>query len=343
MLKHMIISLVSMFLAALIVPLVGAHNMYVYTVCTTILIWIILGQAWNLLGGFTGQVSFGHAMFLGIGAYSSMIFINQWNLDMFLSMMLAALLAGLFSLPLGKLIFRLRGPYLGLGTLALAEILLIIARNWKSVTNGGEGIMLEADATFLGMSVTDKQEYFYLGLGITVLVCLFIASLIKTKTGYSFIAVRENEEAAEAMGINAARYKSLSLFLSATITGLGGSFYGLFNKFIDPEMVLSVHISAEMIFVTVIGGIGTVAGPIIGSALLISLQEYLKGIPALQTYPSLYLVVYGLMIMMVIVYLPGGIVEGVTKLLKRLKQRRGKQHEHAEDRTSNETVWRSDR
>ncbi|ALS25191.1 MULTISPECIES: branched-chain amino acid ABC transporter permease [Paenibacillus] len=330
--KTAVIALVSALAIGLIVPFIGAQNAYFYTVCSYILVWIILGQAWNLLGGFTGQISFGHAMFLGIGAYASMIFMNELNMDMFLSMALSALLAGLFSLPLGKLIFRLRGPYLGLGTLAMAEILLIIARNWKSVTNGGEGIMLESGGTFLGISVSDKQEYFFLGLALTVLVCLFISYLMKTKTGYSLIAIRENEDAAESMGIHAARYKSLSLFLSAAITGLGGSYYGLFNKFIDPEMAFTVHLSAEMIFVTVIGGIGTIAGPIIGSTLLIGLQEYLKGIPALQTYPSLYLVIYGLMIMAVIVYLPGGMVDGIKKWMTRMKKRRGEPHELTENR-----------
>lgn len=302
------------------IPLVA--DLHIYSIATTVLIWIMLGHAWNLLGGFTGQVSFGHATFLGIGAYTSMILINTMNLDLGVSLLIGGLFAGLFSIPIGLLIFRLHGPYLGLGTLALAEIMLIIARNWKSVTNGGEGLMLASDPSFLGISISTKQELFFLALVLVILITLFSSFLMKTKTGYSFIAIRENQDAAEAMGVNVARYKSMALFTSAFFTGVGGAFYGAYNKFLDPEMTFTVHMSSEMIFVTVIGGIGTIAGPIIGSTLLITLQEWLKGLPSLQTYPSLYLVIYGLLIMLVIVYLPGGIVEGIKRLVQRVKSRR---------------------
>ena len=311
--KPLIYALILPLALGIFIPMVA--DLHMYSIVITVLIWMMLGQSWNLLGGYTGQVSFGHAMFLGVGAYSAMLIVNAINLDMFASLLIAGLVAGLLSLPIGYLIFRLNGPYFALGTLAFAEIIHIVARNLKGVTNGGEGIMLSSKPTFLGVQIVTKIEYFYLALLLAVVITLFCAYLTKTKSGYSFIAIRENQEAAEAMGMNSTFVKSKALFISAFLAGVAGGFYGLYNKFIDPEMTLSVHMSVEMIFVTVIGGIGTIAGPVIGAAVLISLQEYLKGLSFLQSFPSLYLIVYGLVIMCVSVYLPGGRVEGIRTLL----------------------------
>lgn len=297
---------------AVVVPLVA--DIHIYSVVITVLIWIMFGHSWNLLGGYTGQVSFGHAMFLGIGAYTSMLIVNAFNLDMAVSLLLSGLLAGLVSLVVGFLIFRLKGPYFALGTLAFAEIIHIVGRNMKGVTNGGEGIMLMSRPTFFGVQIFTKAEYFYLALLLAALVTVFVAFLMRSKTGYSFIAVREDQDAAEAMGMNSTVIKSKALFISAFIAGLAGGFYGLYNKFIDPDMTMTVHMSVEMIFVTVIGGIGTIVGPVIGATVLISMQEYLKSLEFLQAFPSLYLIVYGLLIMLVIVYLPGGLVEGLQRI-----------------------------
>lgn len=306
------ITLIITALLALAVPMVA--NLHTYSIVITILIWIMFGHSWNLLGGYTGQISFGHAMFLGVGAYTSMLIVNTLNLDMAITLLLGGLLAGLLSLAIGFLIFRLKGPYFALGTLAFAEIIHIVARNMKSVTNGGEGLMLMKRPTFFGIQIVNKTEYFFVALLLAALVTLFVAYLMRSKTGYTFVAVRENQDSAEAMGMNSTLVKSKALFISAFLAGLAGGFYGLYNKFIDPEMTMTVHMSAEMIFVTVIGGIGTIAGPVIGSAVLITLQEYLKNLDALQAFPSLYLIVYGLLIMLVIVYLPGGLVEGFKKI-----------------------------
>lgn len=310
--KPLILTVILAALVALLVPL--AADIHIYSIAITVLIWIMFGQSWNLLGGFTGQISFGHAMFLGIGAYTSMLIVNSVNLDMAVTLLLGGLLAGVVSLIVGFLIFRLKGPYFALGTLAFAEIIHIVARNWKELTNGGEGILLAKRPTFLGFQIFSKADYFYLAVFLAAVVCLFCYYLTRTKTGYSFIAIREDQESAEAMGLNSTIVKSKALFISAFLAGVAGGFYGLYNKFIDPEMTFAVHMSAEMIFVTVIGGMGTIAGPVLGSAILISLQEYLKGISFLQAYSSLYLIVYGLLIMLVIVYLPGGLVEGMKRI-----------------------------
>lgn len=304
--------LISAIIAAIVVPLFA--TIHIYSVVITVLIWIMFGHSWNLLGGYTGQISFGHAMFLGVGAYSAMLIVNAFNLDMGVLLILSGALAGILSLIVGFLLFRLKGPYFALGTLAFAEIIHIVGRNLKSVTNGGEGLMLMSRPTFFGFQVFSKQEYFYVALVLVVIVSLLMVLLTRSKLGYCLIAIREDQDAAEAMGINSTVVKSKALFLSAFIAGLTGGFYGLYNKFIDPDMTMSVHMSVEMIFVTVIGGIGTIVGPIIGSTLLISLQEFLKSLDFLQAFPSLYLIIYGLLIMMVIVYLPGGLAESFQRI-----------------------------
>ena len=312
-------TLIIAIVAAIAVPYFA--NIHIYSIAITVLIWMMFGHSWNLLGGYTGQISFGHAMFLGIGAYTSMIIVNAFNLDMAVSLLLSGLLAGIVSLVVGFLIFRLKGPYFALGTLAFAEIIHIVGRNMKGVTNGGEGMMLMSRPTFLGIQIFTKEEYFYLALILAVLITLFVAFLMRSKLGYSFIAIREDQDAAEAMGMNSTVIKSKALFISAFIAGLTGGFYGLYNKFIDPDMTMSVHMSVEMIFVTVLGGIGTILGPIIGSTVLISMQEYLKSVEILQAFPSLYLIVYGLLIMIVIVYLPGGLVEGLQRIRSAVRRR----------------------
>jgi branched-chain amino acid transport system permease protein len=308
--------------AALALAVPPFADLYVYSILITVLIWIIFGQAWNLLGGFTGQISFGHAMFLGVGAYTAMIAVNLFHWDMAAALLLGGLLAGLLSVPIGLLIFRLSGPYFALSTLAFAEIIHIVARNWKSVTNGGEGMMLAAPATLFGWRVASKEEYFFVALALVALTVLCCHYLMRSKTGHTFLAVRENQDAAEAMGINTTAAKSQALFVSAFLAGVGGGFYGLYNKFIDPAMTLAVHMSAEMIFVTLLGGIGTITGPVIGAVLLVGMHEGLKDFQLLRAFPSLYLIVYGLLIMIVIVRLPGGVAEGLALLRERLRRAR---------------------
>lgn len=326
--RAVLYTLGAVILVGAIIPIFA--DIHIYSVVTTVLIWIMFGHAWNILGGFTGQISFGHAMFLAIGAYSAMIITNHLQLDMFLTLILGGLFAGLFSLPIGLLIFRLRGPYFGLGTLAIAEIIHIVGRNWKSVTNGGEGMMLLSVPKFLGIQISSKDEYFYLALILTAAVSLFCYFLMKSKTGYMFIAVRESQESAEAIGINTTLVKSKAFFISAFLAGFTGAFYGLYNKFIDPDMTLTVSMSVEIIFVTVLGGIGTILGPVIGASILITLQEWLKDMDVLQAFPSLYLLIYGLVIMFVIVYLPGGIVDGINQLKERLSKRRRRDIEYTQ-------------
>ncbi len=163
--KTAVIALVSALAIGLIVPFIGAQNAYFYTVCSYILVWIILGQAWNLLGGFTGQISFGHAMFLGIGL--TLHDFHERAQHGYVSEHGALRPAGRTVLPpSGQTDIPAAGTLSRFRNLAMAEILLIIARNWKSVTNGGEGIMLESGGTFLGISVSDKQEYFFSRLGV---------------------------------------------------------------------------------------------------------------------------------------------------------------------------------
>lgn len=312
--RFLTISTLLAVLFAIFVPIIADGNIYVYSVFTIIFVNVMFGQAWNILGGFAGQISFGHAMFFGIGAYVGMIIVMNTELDMFVALIVGGLVSGLFSLGVGALIFRLTGPYFGLSTLAIAEMVRIVAMNWKSVTNGGEGIMMTKKLEFLGAQVSTKQEYFFLALGLAFIVTLFCYFLTRSKVGYGFIAIRENQDAAEAMGLNTNLYKAYALFSSAFLAGLTGAFFGFYNKFLDPHMVFEVHTSVSMIFVTVIGGIGTVIGPFIGAFVVVGLEEGLKGMDILRSFPSLYLIIYGALIMAVILYLPGGLVDGFKRI-----------------------------
>ena len=287
-----------------------------------IFLGVIYGQSWNLLGGFTGQISFGHALFFGIGSYGTMRFLTSEKLldfgglfghqiDPIIAIIFGAIITMLVTLLLGMIIFRLKGPYLGLGTLALAEIGFVIAMNWKSVTNGGEGILL-LDTFSLGpFELAGKTSFYYLVMFIAIFSIWLVSKIMKSKFGYYLLAIREDDDAAEAIGVPTQKYKTYSLTVSAFLASLAGGFHALYVGFVSPEGAFSVHLSVEMIFITIVGGVGTIFGPVAGAVVLTVLGELFK-----SYFDNAYLVVYGLLLIFVILYMPEGIYGYIKKLFK---------------------------
>jgi branched-chain amino acid transport system permease protein len=282
------------------------NNPYILHMMIMVFIWVCLGQSWNLLGGFTGQVSFGHATFYGVGAYSAGLLAFHYDASTWYGMILGPLMAMVFAVPIGLICFRLRGACFALALLALAEVLRLVATNWISFTNGSVGILI---VPFLG-----KIPYYYMALALAAGSFYIIYRLVHSKWGFYFVAIREDQEAAESMGIDTTKYKLISLLISAFFTGLAGASYMNYLAFIDPHVVFSlVDVSIMMILVVMLGGAGTLYGPAIGAVIMVVLSEVFRAYIGHAN-----LLVWGLLIIFIIVFLPDGVVE-IRGYLKRRK------------------------
>jgi branched-chain amino acid transport system permease protein len=271
-----------------------------------VLMWTVLGASWNILGGFTGQVSFGHATFLGAGAYTTMILFLKLGIAPWYGIPIGGLVAALIALPIGFICFRLRGPYFALSTLAVAEIIRLIALNWESFTNGPVGLLITTlpDVTLQGRSIDweNKVPFYYIVAVIALAAILATYLMSRTRLGAYSLAIREDIDSAEAVGINTVLTRVTALSLSAFFAGVAGGFYAMYFRYIDPDAVFSIALSVEMVFIAVVGGLTTVAGPLIGAIVLVSFGETFR-----QIFLVGHLIFYGLMMMIVIRYLPDGI------------------------------------
>ena len=286
-----------------LVPLVQ-RNPYILHMMIMVLIWITLGQSWNLLGGYTGQVSFGHATFYGLGAYGAGLLYFHKEISTWYGMILGPIVAMIFAVPIGLICFRLRGAYFALAMLALAEVLRLVATNWISFTNGSVGILI--------VPVVSKVLYYYMALALAAISFYVIYRVLHSKWGFYFIAIREDQDAAESMGINTTQYKLISLLISAFFTGLAGAFYMNYMAFIDPHVVFSlVDISIMMILVVMLGGAGTLYGPAIGAVIMVLLSEVFRAY-----FGHANLLILGILIILIIVFIPDGVVE-IRRFLRR--------------------------
>ena len=287
-----------------IYPLLVSNRFFLH-LSIMVLLYALLGMSWNLLGGYTGQISFGHAAFFGTGAYTSTILLLRFGISPWLGMFAGAVLALLLSLPLGWLTFRLRGPYFALSTLAFAEIVRVIVFNWDALTGGGDGLNILSD---LGGIV----RFYYIILALAIAAFLVIRAFVRSRWGYFLNAIREDEDAAEALGVPATRMKVIALVVSAFFVALGGSFFASYQLYINPDLVYESQISIQMIVVTIVGGIGTLEGPAVGALIIVPLSEYFRSLS-----PVANPLIYGLFIVVFMLFLPEGIVSAVRRLLTR--------------------------
>ncbi|MEI8355073.1 MAG: branched-chain amino acid ABC transporter permease, partial [Deltaproteobacteria bacterium] len=242
-----------------------------YTLHMMILIFlsIILGESWNILGGYTGQYSVGHAAYFGTGAYTTMMLMQYAQVPPWLGVWVGVAVAIIVALAIGSICFRLRGPYFVLASIAAAEIIRLTALNVKSFTNGAEGI-LATDIPPLKLGailITDfssKLPFYYTGLILVLLTILMTWLVQHSKLGYCLQAIREDQDAAHSLGINLTLHKNIALIISAAFTSTAGSFYAVYIGFIDPTSVLSLDMSVQIVLICIIGGIGTIFGPVAG-------------------------------------------------------------------------------
>jgi branched-chain amino acid transport system permease protein len=271
-----------------------------------VLMWTVLGAAWNILGGFAGQVSFGHATFLGVGAYTTMILYLQLGIAPWFGIIAGGVGAALIALPIGFICFRLRGPYFALSTLAVAEIVRLVALNWESLTAGPVGLLITTlpKVSLMGSPVNweSKTPFYYIAVVIALAAVLATAVMSRTRMGAYLLAIREDIDSAEAIGINTVQVRVAALSLSAFLAGVAGGFYAMYLRYIDPDAVFAISLSVEMVFIAVVGGLNTVFGPLIGAIFLVTLGETFR-----EHFLVGHLIFYGVFMMIAIRYMPEGI------------------------------------
>ena len=301
--SHIAIALVG-FALALAVPLFITQD-YVLQVFFRVALFAALGLAWNLVGGYTGQLSLGHAAYFGVGAYGLAI-LSRHGVNMWIASVIAVVLAVFCAVIIGSSAFRLRGPYFALATIAFAEVMRLTAKNLDQLTGGDVGI--EVPLLF----PRNSSAWFYIaGVLLTGLALVLTVWISKSKFGYYLMAIREDQDTAASVGVNTARTKLYALLISAALTAIGGILYGSLFLYIVPDQVLPIEISIEIAIVAMLGGAGTVIGPIVGSLVLESAAEVFKA-----QFKEAHLMVYGVLIVVVVLFLPEGIVGTITNRLR---------------------------
>jgi branched-chain amino acid transport system permease protein len=307
----------ALFAVAAVAPLVVRDNFFLDSL-VLILMWGALSAAWNVAGGYAGQVSIGHASFFGVGAYAAALMSTRFNQSPWIGMLAGVVVSIGAGFVIGYLSNRLKGPYFALSTIAFSQVLLILASRWRGFTSGSEGIPVpyRPGLWTLGLG---HFAWVYVALVVAVLYYLIEVWLERSRFGYQLAGVREDEDAAEALGIASRRLKVVAVTLSAALTSICGTLWAQYIGFVDPFYVFSVDLSIRFALNAIIGGLGTALGPFLGSLLITSLETALRAqFSGVKTgFTGIYLIIYGVVLILVVRFVP----EGLAGLAGRLRAR----------------------
>lgn len=327
--KHLVYLIVSAVLLML-APSVISSKFYI-DVLTLIFFTAYLGQSWNILGGYAGQFSFGGVMFFGTGAYASSILLTTFGIPPVIGIFAAIAAGAILGLIVGYMSFRsgLRGSYFALITLAFAELLRVLA-NSVEFTGGGVGLFLTYAPGLANLQFKTPVGFYYFALLLMFISIMIAIWLERSRFGAQLVAIRENEDAAEALGINTLKCKIIAIMIMGGMGGAAGTFYAQKYLYLDPPIAYSIHLSVEMLLVTIVGGMGTVFGPLIGAFVLHTVNEIARHF--IDT-PGLSLIVYGVILVLIISYLPNGLIGMFKKRLQRTDNvtLQKKQHKTGQD------------
>ena len=306
--------------AAIALPFV-VRDAYWVNLAVLALMAAQIGAAWNLVGGYAGQASLGHAAFFGLGAYTSTLLLVNFGWNPWLGMVAGGLVAAVLSAVFGWSCFRLKGHYFTMATIAVAEIVQIVFTNWEYAgTAVGLSIPMDKQGV-AAMVFSDKVSYYWLALGLLALTLLATWAVERSFLGFYFRAIKDEPDAARSIGIDIARYKQVALSLSAFFTAIGGSLYAQKELYIDPGSVLSTALSIKMALVSILGGVGTLFGPVLGSVVLTVIEE-LSRAGFGGSGRGTDTVIYAGLIVVVAVFYPSGIVGWFRERAARRQARR---------------------
>ena len=298
-------------LILIVLPLVVTSR-FAIDIFIRVLLFAFIGVAWNLIGGYAKQLSLGHAAYFGLGAYTSTILQIDFGISPWIGMLAGGVVAMLASLPIGALCFRLRGPYFAISTIATAQVFMLLFLKFRDFAWGAEGTTIpNLGNAPLMMQFEAKAAYYYIALGLLALGLAITYRVERSWMGYYLVAIGEDEDAAEAIGVNAMRIKRDIYMISAFLTALAGTFYVQYIYFIDPATAFNFNISVEAALVSIVGGVGTLWGPVIGTVLLEATSALLQSWLG-SAFGGVQLTVYSLILMAVILWRPTGLL-GVLK------------------------------
>ncbi|GEP56969.1 branched-chain amino acid ABC transporter permease [Reyranella soli] len=297
----------------LLLPLVIADRPFELRMATLVLLFATMGQGWNVLGGYGGQISIGHGLYFGLGAYTSAVLSVKFGVNPWLGLPLAILVPTLYAVAIGIPCFRLRGHYFVIATLVVAESMFQVFTVWDWV---GAAIGLELpvrpDGWLNFQFHRDKTPYYYLALGLLAVVTFGIWRMGQSRLGFLLRAVRDDEEALRSLGFSPQVYKSIAMAISAAILGAAGVFHTQYVLFVDPFSVLGLHLSVLVALFAILGGAGTLFGPILGAAILVPLSEYSR-VAFSGSGRNVDLLIYGFLIMVIAVYRPDGVIGWLSR------------------------------
>lgn len=311
--------------ALTLLPLTLDPQGYEIRILCIAMLFAALGQAWNIVGGLANQISLGHAAYFGLGAYTSTILLGSFGISPWLGGALGMMLAALFALLLSIPTVRLRGHYFALATLAAGEAMRVIANSWSSVTGGPVGISVPytRESSLWMMQFSTVLPNYYLFLVALVVVCAIFWKIQTGALGFRLRAIKENEQAAEVIGVDTYKAKLIASTVSAGITAFLGTLYAQFQFFFDPDTVFGVAtISVKMALIAILGGVGTLIGPLLGAAFIIPMEEFANSYFG-NSAAGLSQFAYGVILIVIILLNPRGLVALIGQIRSRLFSKGG--------------------
>lgn len=320
MVKHRIALIVLALLCAIALPIVFPDK-YVIRIATVSLLYVMITLSLNLMVGFLGQMSFGHAAFYGIGAYTAAILTVTCHVPFLVAFLAAGIVAGVFGLLLGLPVLKLKGYYFTIITMVFCEIIRVVELNWMSLTRGPLGIMAIPKPAIFGFIFGTPMRLYFFMLVLVILSTLVVHNLMNSRIGYAILAIRDDELAAEAMGIPVFRYKMVVFIISSMMVGLAGAFYAAYTSYIDPSSFAASQ-SNNMLVMVIFGGLGNTVGSFIGAIVLTVLPELLRG---MAQYRQL---IYGVLLVVLMMVKPQGLLGDIN--FKYIRQRMNQKKEETE-------------
>jgi branched-chain amino acid transport system permease protein len=296
-------------------------NEYYQNILNMILLFSIAGISWNIFGGYARQVSIGHALFFGIGAYTSTLLLIKLNVSPWIGMIVGGIFSVIVGYIMGMSLMRLRGHYFAIATIVFSQVALLLVTKFRGFTGGAEGLSVPFNESFLMLQFSNKLPYFYIFL-IFMLGMLFLAKKIEhSRLGYYMVAMGQDDQAAKAVGVNIPRVKHIALAISAFTMSLTGTLYAQYMYFIEPKSVFDTPMSVEFAMVSIIGGLGTLMGPVIGAIIMKPFIEIAISITDLLGFSSVQGInyfLYGIILIVVVIALPNGLIRPLAKLYNKL-------------------------
>ncbi len=311
------------FLVMAVLPFLTSDSLI--AVLTLVMMFAFFGQAWNLMMGYVGQLSLGHGLYIGLGAYVCAISVGSFGVSPWVSILLGAVISALVGACMAWLGFRfaVKGIYFTLLTIAFAELGRLTFENWSFVGGSAGYFLAVPEETNPLLSLRGGTAFYYFCfLVLTALAFFACALLARSRLGYFWRAIREDEDAARAIGVRAFRLKIIAVMISAAMTSVGGSFYALMSGSLFPDTIMGMRFSIEVIIAPIIGGIGTLFGPVVGAFFVIPINEFSNHAAQSMGIFGLNILIYGVLILAVIVFLPDGIWPPVARRIERLLKQR---------------------